>query len=59
MGPGLKRVMAAVVGTAIAGGVLGAPLGALADQIVLWSALTAGLVSSLGLALAYGLLPEA
>ena len=55
---GLKTVALSVVAVAIAGGVFGVFIGALTGDYLLWIGVLAFVGANLGLALAYGLLPE-
>jgi hypothetical protein len=56
--PELKRVFLFVAGGAVAGALAGALIGALTDSFLLWIGVLAGGGAALGLALAYGFLPE-
>lgn len=55
---GLRTVLLATVGTALAGAVVGVLLGALLDNYPLYTGLMAGVGVCMGLAFAYGFLPE-
>jgi F0F1-type ATP synthase assembly protein I len=56
--PELKKVFAIALVTTLAGAVVGILVGALTDHYLLWGAVFAGCGAALGLALAYGFLPE-
>lgn len=56
--PELKRVFLFVVGGAVAGGLAGVLIGALAENYLLWIGVLAGGGAALGLAIVYGFLPE-
>lgn len=55
---GLRTVFLATIGTALAGAVIGVLIGALLDNYLLWTGLLAGVGACMGLAFAYGFLPE-
>ncbi len=55
---GLRTVFMATIGTALAGAIIGVLLGALLDNYLLWTGLLAGAGACMGLAFAYGFLPE-
>ena len=55
---GWRTVFLAIVGTAVAGGVIGVLLGALTGQWLTWIGVMVVIGGSFGVALAYGFLPE-
>ncbi len=55
---GLRTVLLAVAGSTLAGAVMGVLLGALLDNYLLWTGALAAGGAVMGLAFAYGFLPE-
>jgi hypothetical protein len=55
---GWRTVFLAIIGTALAGAVIGLLIGALTGQWLLWGGVMAVIGASFGVALAYGFLPE-
>lgn len=58
MVPELKKVAAITLGMAIAGAALGALIGALSSNYVLWIGIWGAVGAGFGLAISYGFLPE-
>ena len=55
---GWRTVFLAIIGTAVAGAVIGLLIGVLIEQWLLWAGVMAVIGASFGVALAYGFLPE-